>query len=101
MPEVRYPLTLVIMLKSGTARGRHEVIVTPQQPSGEKLAPLSMSVIMEGENKAANLLSRVDIPFKQEGLYWFNVYFDKDLITSVPLELRYTRMVTGQASQKS
>lgn len=99
MPLVRYPLTLVISLKSGTARGRREISITPEKPSGERLETISRSIRLEGEGKGANIVSRIDIPYELEGLYWFHVAFDGELLTRVPLELRYSRMVTGHASQ--
>jgi len=37
MPQFTYTLKLVIMLKSGAARGRHELKVVPELPSGETL----------------------------------------------------------------
>jgi len=38
MPSVTYPMKMVIMLKSGRARGRHELKIVPQLPSGETKA---------------------------------------------------------------
>lgn len=99
MPEVHYPLFLSITLKSGTARGRHEITVIPEQPSGETLKPITLSVNMEGEGKGVNITSRIDLPYKMEGLYWFNVQFDHQTITRLPLEVRYSRMVSGPPTQ--
>jgi len=88
MPEVHYPLTLVLMLKSGRARGRHEVTIKPELPSGEFLPPFTLTVQLEGEGRGVNLVSQIDIPYKLEGLYWFNIYFDEVLLTRIPLEIR-------------
>jgi len=98
MPEVHYPLFLAVNLKSGTARGRHNITITPEQPSGETLQPITVSVNMEGEGKGINIGSRIDIPYKLEGLHWFNIQFDNQIITRIPLEVRYSRMVTGPPS---
>lgn len=95
MPEVRYPLTMVLALKAGRARGRHEVTVTPELPSGETLPSTTITVQMEGEGRGVNVMSRVDIPFKLEGLYWFHIRFDDDLLTRMPLQVRYSRTVSG------
>lgn len=100
MPEFHYPLFLVINLRSGSTRGRHDVTIIPEQPSGETLPPISVSVNMEGEGKGVNIASQMDIPFKLEGLYWFNIQFDKQVITRIPLEVRYSRMVTGPSNPK-
>jgi len=98
MPEFHYPLTLVITLKSGTARGRHEVNIIPEQPSGETLPPANTSVNFEGEGKGVNIVTRIDIPYRYEGLYWFSVLINDQLITRMPLEVRYARMVTAQST---
>lgn len=94
MPEFHYPLTLVISLKSGTARGRHQITITPEQPSGETLQPASTSINFEGEGKGVNIISGFDIPYRYEGLYWINVTLDNNTITRLPLEVRYARVVT-------
>jgi hypothetical protein len=98
MPEFHYPLFLVITLKSGKARGRSEITIIPEQPSGETLQPITLSVNLEGEGKGVNIVSRIDFPYKMEGLYWFNVQFDGQVITRLPLEVRYSRMVTGSST---
>jgi hypothetical protein len=98
MPEVHFPLFLVITLKSGTARGRNEITIIPEQPSGETLQPITLSVMMEGEGKGVNITSRIDLPYRIEGLYWFNVQFNGKIITRLPLEVRYSRMVTGSST---
>jgi len=95
MPEVHYPLTLVVTLKSGSARGRHELTFTPQLPDGQKLQPITMTIQMEGEQRGVNIISQIDIPYKLEGLYWFVISFDGQPITRVPLEIQYSRLVTG------
>lgn len=98
MPEIRYPLTLFINLKSGTTRGRREITIIPEQPSGESLEPRSLSANFEGEGKGVNITSRIDIPYKYEGLYWFIIEFEGRVITRIPLEVRYSKMVTGRAT---
>ena len=98
MPVIHYPLYLMLTLKSGTAKGRHEITIIPEMPSGETLAPISVSVRMEGEGKGATITSRIDIPYKLEGLYWFTIKFDDKVLTRMPLEVRYSRLVTGHAS---
>lgn len=99
MPQVRYPLQLVISLKSGRARGRHDITITPQKPSGEDMNTVTTSIRLEGEGKGANIISTIDIPYSDEGLYWFKVAFDGEIITRIPLEVRYSRLVTGPATQ--
>ena len=101
MPPVRYPLTIVLALKSGRARGRHEVTITPELPSGETLTPLTQTIQFEGEERGSNMIGPLDITYNLEGLYWFNIELGGHILTRVPLQVRYSRTVTGQATTGS
>jgi hypothetical protein len=96
MPSVTYPLKMVIMLKSGRARGRHELKIVPEMPSGEVKPPLTQSIQMEGEERGVNRIINMLFTLTMEGLYWFNVYLDDSLLTRIPLRIKYNRVVTQQ-----
>lgn len=96
MPEVHYPLTLVLTLKADKARGRHDITITPELPSGETLRPFSTAVQMEGEGRGTNIIMQMNIPYKLEGLYWFNVKFGEHVLTRLPLQVQYSRTATGR-----
>ena len=98
MPTIRYPLTFVLALKSGRARGRQEVTITPELPSGETMPPVTTTIQLEGEGRGANIVAPLDIPYSLEGLYWFNIRLGKHILTRLPLQVRYSRTVTGQAT---
>jgi hypothetical protein len=93
-----YPLMFVLTLKSGKARGRHEIKIVPELPSGETIAPIIVTVQLEGGGRGTNVTSRVDPEYTMEGLYWFQVWFDEVLLTKVPLQIRYSRLVSGATS---
>jgi len=99
MPPVTYPMKMVIMLKSGRARGRHELKVVPELPSGEVKPAFTRSVQMEGEERGFNNIVNMVFTFTMEGLYWFNVYLDDSLLTRIPLRIKYNRIVTQQTPQ--
>ena len=94
MPPAQLNWTLVITLKSGDARGSHPVKIVPQLPSGETKSPMIMSVHLEGDNKGQNIVSKVNMTLEMPGIYWFLIYVDDHLITKVPLEVIYSRIVT-------
>jgi hypothetical protein len=98
MPPGPYPMKLVLMLKSGRARGRYDLKIIPELPSGETQEPRIMSVYFEGEEKGQNIVTTIQFTFTQEGLYWFNIYLDKDKLTAIPFRVKYSRMVAGPAS---
>ena len=96
MPPVTYPMKMVIMLKSGRAKGRHELKITPELPSGEFKSPITRSIHMEGEERGFNNIINMVFTFTMEGLYWFNVYLDDSLLTRIPLRIKYNRIVTQE-----
>ncbi|MBI4311974.1 MAG: hypothetical protein HY681_09345 [Chloroflexi bacterium] len=91
MPSVPYALKLVVSVKSGRARGRTEVKVVPELPSGENKEPLAVTVHLEGEDRGQNVIFNINMTFTLEGLYWFNVYCDDVLLTRVPFRAKYMR----------
>ena len=95
MPAVTYPMKMVIMLKSGRARGRHELKIIPEMPSGEFKSSITRSIHMEGEERGFNNVINMFFTFTMEGLYWFNVYLDDSLLTRIPLRMKYSRIVTS------
>lgn len=95
MPQVTYPMKLVVALKSGRARGRSELRIVPERPNGTTAAPLNFSVHFEGEHRGVNVVGNVNFTFTMEGLYWFRVYLDDRLLTAIPFRVNYQRMVTG------
>lgn len=95
MPPVPWHMKLVLMLKAGRARGRHEIKIVPELPSGETKTPLIFSVHMEADERGQNLLADIAFTFIMEGLHWFNVYFDDALFTKIPFRAKYMRLTTG------
>ena len=98
MPPVTYEMKLVIMLIPGQARGRHDLKVERELPSGIIDKPIALTVQMEGSNKGANIMMDTKMTFPLEGLYWFNVYLDDVLFTKLPFQVLYQRIsIPGSA----
>lgn len=98
LPAFRYPLNLVLILKPGRARGRTEILVTPELPSGEAGPPMTLPMRFDGETRGTNVIGKIDMEWTMEGLYWFNVTISGQLLTRLPVEIRYSRQVTGTTS---
>ena len=99
MPPVTYPMKMVIMLKSGRARGRHELKITPELPSGEFKHSITQSIQLEGEERGTNNIINLIFNFTMEGLYWFNIYLDDSLLSRIPMRIKYSRIITQQPKQ--
>lgn len=94
MPTFSVDWTLVITLKSGDVRGSHPVKITPELPSGETRDPVILSAHFEGGSKGVNLVSQIGMLLSMPGIYWFHIHVNDELMTKVPLEVIYSRIVT-------
>jgi hypothetical protein len=95
MPSFQFTFKLVIMLKSGSARGRHNLRVIPELPNGTAEKAVDITAYFEGEEKGQNIIVDMTFLFKMEGLYWFNVFLEETKLTSMPLRAKYNRIVIG------
>lgn len=100
MQPFPYQLMLVLTLKTGQARGGYDLKIVRELPSGvreESEAP-SLRMYFEGEgDRGQNLIFQMQLIFEQEGLYWFDVFLDEQLLTRLPLRVVYARI--SQARQ--
>jgi hypothetical protein len=78
---------LLVMLKSGDARGSHELVIEVESPSGIRRPLLSLSVLFEGEDRGVNVIVPLSFHPEEEGLYWFNVQTAYRLLTRMPLRV--------------
>ncbi|WP_322509391.1 DUF6941 family protein [Anaerolinea sp.] len=96
MPPFQFRLNLVLMLKSGMAQGRWDLKIVPQLPTGETGEPLLFTAHFEGDEKGQNFIIDFSFVVKHEGIHWFKVYLGDDLLTAIPLRVKYSRQIIGQ-----
>jgi hypothetical protein len=92
---INYPI--VITLRSGFAKGRFNLTLRPQSPSGKIFGQLSIGVLLEGDDRSANIVLNAAIPLSEEGLYWFDVLLEEQLLTRIPMRLIYQHLSQGQS----
>jgi hypothetical protein len=98
MPQVPINLRAVITLKSGDSRGRHQVTIRPEAPSGQQLDPVTLPVLFEGEDRGVNLVVQLGLVVDQEGLYWFDVLLGNRILTRMPLRVVYAPTRTADTT---
>ena len=87
--------TLVVLLKSGILRSSGQMTITPVSPNGERLQPISLPVLFEGDDeKGAGVILPIGFPVKEPGLYWFEIVLtpqggEGSVITQVPMRIVY------------
>lgn len=94
MPEGQLQLKMVVLLRSGEAKGRHPFQLIVELPSGQRLDPQGGDLHFTGEERGVNLLLDVQTP-AVEGLYWIDIIVSGKLLTRVPLRLNYARLPGG------
>lgn len=84
------PFTVLISFKSGILRGKQLLEIRPISPSGTDMQRLSFPMLFEGDDERGNaLIAQMSLSFNEEGLYWFDVYLNEELVTRMPLRITY------------
>ena len=95
------PLNLVIMGKSGMHRGSGQITLTPTTPSGEKMPPIAMAVVFEGDNdRGFAAIGTIGFPIKEAGAYWFEIALDGAPLTYTAIRIVYMRTSLGPHPQQ-
>ena len=101
MPSIIINAFAVLSFKSGKARGKYTLKLLPTSPSGKKMPEFSGPVLFEGEDQGVNVVLNLAICMEEEGLYWFDVMLNEQLITRMPLRGVYQRNRTEKATAQS
>ncbi|HZV52104.1 MAG TPA: hypothetical protein VFD49_20360 [Candidatus Dormibacteraeota bacterium] len=100
MPSVGIRLIALIALKNGPARGSRRLELIPKAPSGLKLPSVSVPVLLEGDDdRGVNLRLQMNLQAREEGIYWFDVRLDGELLTRMPLRIVYQIVTTTAPPQ--
>ena len=79
----------LLAFKSGPVSGDHKVNLIIEAPNGGRrdAFPHPIKVALRGNDHGQNLILNVSIEIAQDGLYWFDVMFDEELLTRIPLTI--------------
>lgn len=89
MPPIEFPIKLLVGLKAGSARGRGILRVEVESPDGLVHTGPSMGITFISPGTGVNRIFQIQMQIVLEGLYWFNIYFDHQLLTRAPLHVVY------------
>ncbi len=82
----------VISVKSGDARGEHELKVVLHTPKNEAHEVMKASFQLEGDEQGANIRIRAVMMVRSEGLYWFDIVVAGKQLTRIPLRIQIQRV---------
>lgn len=81
-------LTALVSIRAGDVRGGHVLGVRGRYPSGFLGPTISRLVELTDQMPAATLSVPLELELEQLGTYWFDVTFDQELLTRIPLMVR-------------
>jgi hypothetical protein len=94
LPEHVQPVgevTMFVSLKSGEAVGNFTIVIRGTQPTGDSTDSPPIAITLSGGDHGQNIVMPVRIVLKNPGLHWFDVIFDGETLTRIPLILVKTQ----------
>ncbi|GIU73726.1 MAG: hypothetical protein KatS3mg004_0813 [Bryobacteraceae bacterium] len=86
---------LAILFRRGFPRGVMKLTLQPTTPSGKTVAAMEIALHFEGdEEHGCQAALPVQFLVEEDGLYWFDVRLEGQLITRIPLRIVYLPTVT-------
>jgi len=95
MPKLPVNLTMLIIFKSGDAKGSRTVKIKTIMPSQRVGPETLLPMFLEGDDRGVTLIANMILEASEDGLYWFEVSCDDDFITRIPLRIVYHRVGRG------
>lgn len=89
--------TVLVSFKSGFLRGKQKLTIRPIDPDKQEGTQMIFPMLFEGDEDRGNaLMAAMNFVVQKEGLYWFDVYLNEELVTRMPLRVAYQQV--GQAT---
>jgi len=89
VPTPIIQVTLFVSLKAGLlGTGKYKVSVKGNKPDGSEMPVNTQQVFFQGsEDMGANMGFQMALQSPEEGLFWFDIYFEDALLTRVPMRV--------------
>ena len=88
MPQGMTPVARIagfIGLKSGPVIGEHVIKIIAENPLGKRQEVATFPVKFEGKDHGQNLIVHLNLGIENDGLCWFDVVIDDEVLTRIPL----------------
>jgi hypothetical protein len=93
MPPTTLQFTVYISFKSGFMRGKQKIALRPKSPTGKDLPSMEFPVLFEGDDDRGTAIGfQVNWIAEEEGLFWWDLVLNDELMTRMPLRVIYQRM---------
>ena len=77
----------LVSIKSGPVTGDHTIKIAVERPNGERKEIFTFPVKFLGKDHGQNIILNMGLGVDQDGFYWFDVLFDDEVLTRIPLQV--------------
>jgi hypothetical protein len=81
------PVQGLVSIKAGPATGDHTIKIFAERPNGERKQIHAQPVKLLGKDQSQSIILNLGIGVDVDGLYWFDVFFDDELLTRIPITI--------------
>jgi len=92
LPPGMARLVLFVMFRSGEALGVRRLRIVAKSPTGDILSQDERKMEFKGDEHGAVAAIDLKMGITQTGLYWFDVTLNDNLMTRIPLRVRYEQV---------
>jgi len=89
LPPGQFSLTALMSWINGL--GNYEARIRCDYPDGNSFETPTLPFYLDSLDKVQNLIVRLVIPVKRQGIYWFNFLLGDEVKSKVPLRVIYQR----------
>jgi hypothetical protein len=82
-----FPITGLVCVKAGSLKGKFNIHIEGQKPSGKRTRLYSFQIELQGGDTGANFILNLTIAVDEDGTHWFDVLFEDRLLTKIPLTI--------------
>jgi hypothetical protein len=79
------PIQGLVRLTSGAVTGEHIIKVVGENPAGSRRELYQQPLNFLGKDHTQNFIMNITLGAQDDGLYWFDILFDDELLGRVPL----------------
>lgn len=90
VPPPGISLSGLISIRSGPFKGKGTISLDGEGPSGKIKHLGDFPVNLQGEDNGQNVVINMVLLTQEDGLHWFNVRFNDNLLTRIPLRISRT-----------
>ena len=77
----------LVSIKSGPVTGDHTVRLVIERPNGDRKEAHTQPVKLLGKDHGQNIILNIGLGVEMDGVYWFDVEFDDQLLTRIPITI--------------